>query len=232
LILGVYLSAQENNIEHIVKEFSSSRKWDVKQKWAAVGGVARTQAVNNATSFLLEEIMPKFIVLNRLLANEILGDYDFVLISDDDISLPDNFLDNYLDLVLRYGFALAQPARTHQSYIDHHFVAQMEGLVARRTRFVEIGPLISIRRDFFSILLPFDETSPMGWGYDFVWPCLVEERGLRMGIIDATPVEHSLRKPVAYYSYKDASGTMEAFLSGKDHLSRGEAYTIIESFAE
>jgi len=231
LVSGIYLSEQKNNIEHIVDEFSKSSQWNVIQKWALIGKESAPPPVKKVTVLHLENGLPKFVLLNKLLAGEILDDYDFIIISDDDISLRSGFLDTYLDLVLKYDFALAQPARTHSSYIDHPFVEQLPGLRARKTRFVEIGPLFSVRRDIFSVILPFDQSSGMGWGYDFVWPCLIEKILLRMGIIDATPVEHSLRKPVRNYNYEDARRAMENFLSMNPHLTKGEAFRILESYA-
>ena len=71
----------------------------------------------------------------------------------------------------------------------------------------------------------------MGWGCDFVWPCLVEARGLAMGMVDATPVEHRTRKPAVTYDYDETRRAMAAFLSQHQHLTRGEAFTILESFA-
>ena len=231
LVIGIYLSGQKNNVEHLVNHFNTPSQWQVFQKWIAIGGNAQSEEVRKVTVMNLQNGLPKFVLLNKLLAKETLGRYDFIIVSDDDISLPPDFLNTYLDLVLKYDFALAQPARTHNSYIDHPFVEQLDGLKARRTRFIEIGPLISIRRDAYSILLPFDESSHMGWGYDFVWPCLIEKMGLRMGIADATPVDHSLRKPVKNYNYDKANKSMEDYLSRNPHLTKGEAFRILESYA-
>ncbi|MDH4264505.1 MAG: DUF707 domain-containing protein [Deltaproteobacteria bacterium] len=231
LVSGIYLSDQENNIEHIVDQFNMSSKWNVRQKWAAIGNLPPSQAVKKVTDLNIENGQPKFVLINKMLGEEVLHNYDFVIICDDDITLPSNFLDTYLDLVLKNDFALAQPARTHNSFIDWHFVEQLEGLKARRTYFVEIGPLLSMRRDIFSALLPFDESSSMGWGYDFVWPHVIEKMGLRMGIVDATPVEHSMRRPVRNYNYEDARKGMEHYLSRNLHLSKSEAFRILESYA-
>ena len=58
--------------------------------------------------------------------------YDYVLTVDDDIVLPDRFLDLFLGLQTMTGFALAQPARTTTSYVDHPIVIQQRGVLARR----------------------------------------------------------------------------------------------------
>jgi hypothetical protein len=213
-----------------MESLDSNTRWNVTQKWAALGGGDLEPGIQARTFMKEEKFLPKFTVLNRLLDSENLGAHEFVLVCDDDISFPPGFLDTYLDLVLRYDFSLAQPARTLNSYIDHYFVAQMEGIEARRTRFVEIGPFFSIRRDAYNHILPFDESSPMGWGYDFFWPCVIEESGLKMGIIDATPVEHRMRKPVENYNYDHTRRMMEEFLSDKKYLSLNEAFRIMESY--
>jgi hypothetical protein len=145
--------------------------------------------------------------------------------------MPSGFLDSYLRLVREHDFALCQPARTHDSYIDHAFVEQLDGLTARRTRFVEIGPLFSIRRDAMPVLLPFDEQSPMGWGYDFMWPPALESAGLTLGIVDRVPVAHSVRKPVAQYDYQTVDRQMKQYLEGRRHLSQNESFFIWEAYA-
>src|SRR4029077_2725964 len=118
------------------------------------------------------------------------------------------------------------------SYTDHLFVKQLGGIVARQTRFVEIGPLFSMSAAAARLLTPFDERSPMGWGYDFVWPVVIEKAGLKMGIVDQFPVAHNLRQPVTNYVHGDSSSQMESFLSYHEHLEKHEAFRIIKSFAQ
>ncbi|MFA6055766.1 MAG: glycosyltransferase [Thermodesulfovibrionales bacterium] len=230
LVAGVYLANQENAVGHIVAELNRSEKYTVSQKWIALYGDAPSEEVKAVTVSESEKPQPKFVLLNRILAEEKLHRYDYVLFCDDDIRLSPGFLDMFLGLQDRYDFSLAQPARTRNSYIDHPIVEQFDGLKARRTRFIEIGPIVSVRKDAFPVILPFDESSHMGWGYDFVWPCLMEKMGMRMGIIDATPVEHSMRKPVINYKYDEANKSMQNYLSRNPHLSKGEAFRILESY--
>ena len=230
LVIGVYLANQKNNVRDIVSEFNNSLEWNVTQKWIAIGGDPPNDEIRKVTVQKYEKYIPKFVLVNKLLSRIKLDNYHFLLISDDDIILPSNFLDQFLEIQMECDFAIAQPARSHNSYVDHVFVEQLDGLKARRTRFVEIGPLVSFRHDIFSLIFPFDERSPMGWGYDFVWPYLLEKKGLRMGIIDATPVDHSMRKPVANYIYKKAKRDMELYLLQNPHLSKEEAFRILESY--
>lgn len=231
LVVGIYLLDKLNTAEPTIAELSASRDWSVDHVWVGLGSSPIPAALAPVTVRKVEERIPKFVLLNQMLAAIPTAKYDFILVCDDDIGLPAGFLDDYLRIVQRYDLALCQPARTHDSYIDHSFVERLDGLTARWTQFVEIGPVFSIRRDAAAVVLPFDERSPMGWGYDFVWGMDLQEAGLKIGVVDATPVSHSLRKPVAEYSWHVADDQMQKFLRARPHLSKREAFFIIESYA-
>ena len=231
LVLGVYLTDRKNNAPAILAELQKSRDWAVEQRWVALGIAAPDPDLQMLTAWHQKKPVPKFVLLNRLLADINLAAYEYLLVVDDDIMLPEGFVDGYLHVVERHNFAIAQPARTHDSYIDHPFVERLDGITARRTRFVEIGPLFSFHHSAFKDFLPFDEASPMGWGYDFVWPRLALDQGLHMGVVDAVAVVHNLRPPVVHYDYNVANAAMGCFLAQRPHLSKKDAFFIVESYA-
>ncbi len=200
LVLGVFLQNTANYALEISAELRRSRDWSVDLRWAALGSAELPRDIAEATQIHTTERIPKFKLLNRLLRGVDLGRYRYLVVVDDDVELGDRFLDSFLALQQRHRLALAQPARTHDSFIDHFFVAQLHGVAARRTRFVEIGPVFSIAADAFSRLLPFDETAPMGWGLDFVWPAQLAE---------------------------DA---MNEFLQSRQYLKPDEAFVTLESY--
>ncbi|QIK38843.1 glycosyltransferase [Caldichromatium japonicum] len=241
LILGIYLADAPNHALAISRELLAARDWQVDLRWAAIGGqedrvrdahpkapastVACTSeppalALDELTWLRLSEPQSKFALLNRLLETVEGGAerYRYLLAVDDDIELPPGFLDHFLAIQERCGFTLAQPARTADSFIDHHFVMQLQEVEARKTRFVEIGPVFALRHEGFAVILPFDERAPMGWGLDFVWPLLLEREGLSLGIIDAVAVRHALRPPVSTYDYAETQAAMQRFLAGRPHL--------------
>jgi hypothetical protein len=240
LIIGVYLLDKLSYIREIKSELGKSNRWGVEQRWIGLGTGSVPKEMADVT---LRKVIPpamKFPLLNQLLADAKLDSFEFVIVCDDDILLPENFLDRYLGSVTRYGFVLAQPARTHDSFsphmiVDgfsgHPFVEQLDGLLARQTRFVEIGPIFSVHQGAFELIFPFEEESPMGWGYDFVWPQIIADAGFKMGIIDAVPIAHSLRKSGDYYQHDKARAEMKRFLTHRRHLSPEEAFFIIESYA-
>lgn len=229
LACGIYLADKNNCAAETIAELDLSRDHHLEQRWIALDVTNSGNCGLPYTVATVTRPTPKFSLLNGILADA--SDFGAVFIMDDDVILPRGFLDRYLSLAIKYRFALSQPARTLDSYIDHNFTMQMPGLVARSTRFVEIGPVFCVRREAFDLILPFDAQSPMGWGLDFVWPARIEQSGKRMGIIDALPVSHSLRKPVTNYSRDMVEREMSKLLSENDNLTRAEAFTLLEAYA-
>lgn len=223
LVVGIYLADRENFANHLVRRFSESADLSVTQRWAALCGRSDDAVVSSVTAITSNQLVPKFKLLNQLLALDDLKNYDFIVFADDDVVLPQGFLDAYLEAQRRYGFALAQPARAWHSFYDHKMVVRKPWLKARETRFVEIGPVFSLDARAAKVILPFDESSPMGYGYDFCWPVEIAKAGLKMGIIDAVSVDHSFRPQGASYSAAHNNAVMEKYLSGRDHLTRDEA---------
>ena len=171
LACGIYLSDRNNCAPETIAELDLTEDHQLEQRWIALditnsGGGDLPHTVARVT-----RPSPKFSLLNGILADA--PEFDAIIVLDDDVMLPRNFLDRYLRLAFHYKFVLSQPARTPDSYIDHSFTTQMPGLVARSTHFVEIGPVFCILREAFELILPFDAGSSMGWGLDFVWPARI-----------------------------------------------------------
>jgi glycosyltransferase involved in cell wall biosynthesis len=228
LVLGVYLAEKPNTAEHVAASFAGSRDFEIEQRWIALGGEPADGEVASVTAMTVDEPTPKYALLNRLLAEEDLSGYDFVISADDDIVLPEAFADLFLGVQAGVGFDLAQPARTPNSYVDHPIVIQQRGVVARRTQFVEIGPLVSFGREIYDLVFPFDETSAMGWGFENVWAHQLRERGLSQGIVDAVPIDHSIREPVANYEWSDADADRERYLASNPHLPLEECIRVLD----
>ena len=230
LVVGIYLGEVRTNVADVVATLADSQLCDVTQRWIGIGRPP-TAAVAAVTVRRIAEKVPKFTLLNELLAEENLDRYDYVLFADDDVVFPRRFLDVFIPLQQRLGFALAQPARTAHSYTDHPIVEQQLGALARRTLFVEIGPVFCCARAAFPFVLPFDPISPMGWGYENVWSFRLAQHGMAMGIIDATPVDHSLRPVLANYAWDEAAQARLAFLERHEHLPTDACFHVLEVVA-
>jgi GT2 family glycosyltransferase len=156
--------------------------------------------------------------------------FDWLLIVDDDVELPGDFLDVFISLAERHDFRIAQPAHAFASHAAWEVTRRRRGLTARRTRFVEIGPVTAIRADVFDVLLPFPDLH-MGWGLDAHWGALAEERGWRVGVIDAVPVRH--KHPVAGSYPRDAAlAEADRFLAGKPYVARAEAAEVLDEYRD
>ena len=74
----------------------------------------------------------------------------------------------------------------------------------------------------FDTLLPFPDLR-VGWGLDAHWGALAREKGWRLGIVDATPITHGIRKVAAAYSRKDAIAEGRLFLADRPYVKASEA---------
>lgn len=130
----------------------------------------------------------KFDLVNRLLAAAPVADEAYVVVVDDDVRLPS--LRAFLGVVRRAAFDLAMPAHArHRSHLSHRVTRRARWSVARRTEFVEIGPLFVVSPAWREAVLPFPDDVGMGWGLEADWYAL-HRRGARLGIVDAVPMRH------------------------------------------
>src|SRR5690606_7782779 len=141
--VGIYLLGQPNCAVDEVDVLRRTASCDLEQRWVALGGEPPAELADVTVRTVFDRT-PKFQLLNELLADVDLPAYDYVVVLDDDVILPHGFLDALLAVQAEVGFALAQPARSSDSYYDHPIVEQQRGVRARRTKFVEIGPVFSV----------------------------------------------------------------------------------------
>jgi hypothetical protein len=87
---------------------------------------------------------------------------------------------------------------------------------------VEIGPVFAFHRATFDSLLPFPELRA-GWGLDAHWSAIARQHRWRMGIVDATPVRHGLRRIATAYDRGEAITEAKRFLAGKPYTTAAEA---------
>ncbi|MCC5887198.1 MAG: hypothetical protein JJT88_12265 [Gammaproteobacteria bacterium] len=230
LVVGIIMADRKNLASTLISDFGSARNHDVRQRWASLFGGFEVPAGLEPGSIEISEhpATPRSKLLNALVLPEDLQEYDYIIICDDDVLLPEQFLDDYIDLVEAFDFSLSQPARTWYSFISHRITKRDRPCLARATRFVEIGPLVCIRRDAFDLVFPIPEESGMGWGLDYVWAHLLERHDKRRGIIDALPIDHSIRRTGRTYSSGAAQEEMRVFLGMHPHLSKADSMQTIE----
>jgi GT2 family glycosyltransferase len=154
-------------------------------------------------------------------------DYDWLLVIDDDVALPAGFLDQFLFLAERFELSIAQPAHRAYSHAAWRVTRRRRGSVVRETAFVEIGPVVAFQRRTFETLLPFPPLKA-GWGLDAHWAALATQKAWRIGIVDATAIEHALRPVAASYDASAAVAEAHEFLADRPHITTAEAQTTRE----
>jgi hypothetical protein len=164
----------------------------------------------------------KFENLNLLLAENPPNGYDWLLALDDDVALPQDFLDLFVFLIERFGLRLAQPSHRARSHAAWKVTRRRPGSLVRETNYVESGPLVAFHATTFGVLLPFPDLR-VGWGLDAHWSALARERGWPIGIVDATPVRHGLRQIAAAYDRTDAIAEGRRFLANRPYVRASEA---------
>jgi hypothetical protein len=153
-------------------------------------------------------------------------EYDWLLVVDDDVALPERFLDRFLGVCGHFGFDLAQPAQTLRSHAAWRVARRHPRSLARETRFVEIGPVTAFRAPVAADLLPFPELR-FGWGLDLHWAALAAERGWRPGVVDALPVDHSAAPVAAGYGHAEAIEEARLFLADRPYLPSEQAQATV-----
>jgi hypothetical protein len=164
----------------------------------------------------------KFENLNLLLERNPPQGYDWLLALDDDVALPHGFLDSFVFLIERFGLRLAQPAHRARSHAAWEITRRRAGSVVRETRYVEIGPLFAFHAETLDQLLPFPPLR-IGWGLEAHWAAVAQEHGWPMGIVDATPVRHGLRRIAAAYDREEAIAEGRRYLADKPYLSAADS---------
>jgi len=159
----------------------------------------------------------KFENVNAVLEGRDPAGRDWLLIVDDDVVLPRHFLDRFIAICEALDFALAQPAQTWQSHAAWQITRRRGGSVARETRYVEIGPVTAFRADATASLFPFPPLR-YGWGLDVHWAAVARERGWKLGIVDALPVQHDRDPVAAAYSHEAAIAEAREFLRDRPYL--------------
>ncbi len=120
---------------------------------------------------------------------DLLDRFDYFWLPDDDIeSSPANVLD-FLAIVARNRFRLAQPALRPDSYFAHALTLQSPYFVYRNTSLVELMmPVFSAA--LLKEVLPLFKDRHAALGLDLFWHQLPSRSKRAVAIVDATPMGH------------------------------------------
>lgn len=210
LILGVYRYDNATILDRIAKEAENCH-WKMRL-WALdrIHPLLACYSVGAGKS-------PKFSLLNRLIRETDLAEFDWTIVTDDDLRFEYGSLNAFLALADKAGMDIAQPAHALGSYVNHRFTVRNPLAIARLTTFVEIGPLFAIKRSHYNRFLPFPENVGMGWGLDVEWSDL-QTQGARFGIVDWVTLRH-LHPLARDYDAGEELKRLQELLKARGHQS-------------
>jgi hypothetical protein len=204
-----------------------SDRHDVRFAFGATGEAETALAAETALTGLSGG---KFENLNRLLtAAPAVAEHDWLIVADDDVELAPRFLDRFVALCERLALDIAQPAQTMRSHAAWRVTRRRPLSLARRTDYVEIGPVTAFSCRAAAELTPFPELR-FGWGLDNHWGALARERGWRLGIVDALPVRHEAQRVATTYTHAEAIEEGRRFLAGRPYVPTEEAQRTLATY--
>lgn len=195
LISGVEIPERKDQLLAVFERMSNSRH----------------DVTTRAVPLLLEK--GKFQNVNAQLRYLNLDSFDWMVLVDDDVELPDNFLDRFLYLSEAADLHICMPAHRFRSYQTFRLTARHWGGMVRITRYVESGPITAFRRSMFPHIFPFPELK-WAWGTNIGWSESARKLDYRIGIVDGTPIRH-LRPVGGSYDIRLATEEAEAFLAAE-----------------
>lgn len=151
--------------------------------------------------------------INAAIAPFDLDAFDWLLVVDDDIDFEPGFLDLLLGEAAYRGFRLAMPAHRQLSFASFLLTRRCSTSAARRTGFVEVGPVTLFHRSVFRDIIPFPEHK-WAWGIDVHWAHLAARWDWPIGVVDVTVIRH-LRPVAATYPMGEAIDEARAFLGAR-----------------
>jgi hypothetical protein len=225
LVIGPYRPGSDDSA-HAVAELRRTTRHSVAVALGARGDEP-DPALRDCTALTGLEGGGKYENLNRLL-EATGGGAHWTLAVDDDVVLPARFLDRFVGVCEHLDLALAQPAQSLASFAAWPQVRRRGILLARETRFVEIGPVTAFRHDVLAAVTPFP-VALQSWGLDLHWAALAEERGWRLGVVDSLPVRHERAGVGTAYSTRDEIEHARRFLAERPFVDSKRAQETVRA---
>lgn len=190
-VASVDVPARRNALESVLRTLTRSRH-HVTVSYAPLGNRGKFENINLALRDVdLEQV-------------------DWLIVVDDDVAFPSKFLERFLYASEAAALRISQPAHRFHSHTSYQVTQRVWNSLVHITHFVECGPLTAFHRDVFGHVLPFPETR-WSWGLDIIRAEMARREGFRIGVVDATPIEH-LRPVAQSYDMGAAYAEMQDLL--------------------
>jgi hypothetical protein len=122
---------------------------------------------------------------------EFISQYSYIWLPDNDVSIPTEKINRLFQIADTYNLSICQPSM--RGYVSHAITIPLPNTLLRYTNFVEIlAPLMDLKTLLY-LKDTFDENYS-GWGYDSLWPYMLNYPKDKIAIIDSVVMTHT--KPI------------------------------------
>ncbi len=119
---------------------------------------------------------------------EFIEQYDYVWLPDDDVLIYPDQINKLFNVADYYKLDLCQPSMI--GYVSHPITKHIDDCILRYTNFVEVLAPLFNKQTFYKLLPTFNINSS-AWGYDYLWPHLLEYPQDKIAIIDDVVINHT-----------------------------------------
>jgi len=132
----------------------------------------------------------KYHLLKSFIQNniEFISKYESIWLPDDDVAIPSEDINKLFNIVKEYNLSIAQPSM--DGYVSHEITKPISNSLLRYTNFVEVlAPLFNLET-LLKVYNTFD-LNYSSWGYDYLWPHLLDYPQDKIAIIDDIVMTHT-----------------------------------------
>jgi hypothetical protein len=141
------------------------------------------------TPYVYKGAGEKWHLVKSFISNNIdfIKQYSYIWFPDDDVSISTFDINKLFKTAEEYGLILCQPSM--KGYVSHNITLPLSNNILRYTNFVEVlAPLFNLET-LLKIYQTFD-LNLSGWGYDYLWPYLLDYPKNKIAIIDNITMTH------------------------------------------
>lgn len=135
----------------------------------------------------------KYHLLKSLIESspEFISQYSYIWLPDNDVSISTEQINQLFQTADTYDLSLCQPAM--RGYVSHAITVPKPNILLRYTNFVEVlAPLMNL--ETLMLLKDTFDKNYSGWGFDFLWPYMLDYPKDKIAIIDSIVMRHT--KPI------------------------------------
>jgi hypothetical protein len=119
---------------------------------------------------------------------EFISKFDYIWLPDDDVDISPENINRLFNISKEYNLSISQPAM--DGYVSHEITKPVPNSLLRYTNFVEVLAPLFNKETLLKVYNTFD-LNYSSWGYDYLWPHLLNYPQNSIAIIDDIVMTHT-----------------------------------------